>query len=207
MLAAIAHRIASAGGCVEAVSLDVTSPASIQAISERIKTVDILVNNAGVNRERMLLDMSEDDWDAIMDTNAKGMFLMTQAVARAMKARGSDGSIINIASILGLRQGGMISSYATSKAAAIQFTKVSALELARHGIRVNALAPGYIATDLNSEFFESDAGKAMIKRIPQRRRGNLEDLDGPLLLLASELSKYMTGSVLEVDGGHLVSIL
>lgn len=184
-----------------------TDAASIAAPAEPIAPVDILVNNAGIAREGQLLDLSEDDWDAVLDTNAKGIFLMTQAVARAMQARGVGGSIINIASILGLRQGGMVASYAASKAAAIQFTKVSALELARFGIRVNAIAPGYVATDLNAEFFESDAGRAMIKRIPQRRLGELEDLDGPLLLLASASSSYMTGSVIEVDGGHLVGSL
>ena len=94
-----------------------------------------------------------------------------------------------------------------SKAAAVQLTKVSALELARFGIRVDALAPGYISTDLNGDFWESPAGKAMVQRIPQRRLGQLEDLDGPLLLLASDASAYMNGSIIEIDGGHLVSTL
>lgn len=206
-LATLAQGMNAAGCNVETVSLDVTSSASIAAISDAIGRVDILVNNAGIAREGALLDLSEDDWDTVFDTNSKGLFLMTQAVASAMKTRGSGGSIINIASILGLRQGGMVASYAASKAAAIQLTKVSALELARFGIRVNAIAPGYFKTDLNLDFFESDAGRAMIKRIPQRRLGNLEDLDGPLLLLASDSSAYMNGSVIEVDGGHLVSAL
>jgi NAD(P)-dependent dehydrogenase (short-subunit alcohol dehydrogenase family) len=206
-LAVLAREIADEGGKCSTISLDVTDAASIAAAATEIATVDILVNNAGIAREGQLLELSEDDWDAVLDTNAKGIFLMTQAVGRAMRVRGAGGSIINIASILGLRQGGMVASYAASKAAAIQFTKVSALELARFGIRVNAIAPGYIATDLNIEFFESDAGKAMIRRIPQRRLGELQDLDGPLLLLASASASYMTGSVIEVDGGHLVSTL
>ena len=206
-LAALAAEITAEGGRCHTVSLDVTSVASIAAIADDISDVDILVNNAGIAREGALLDLSEDDWDAVLDTNAKGIFLMTKAVARAMRARGAGGSIINIASILGLRQGGAVASYATSKAAAIQLTKVSALELARFGIRVNAIAPGYVATDINADFFRSEAGKAMIKRIPQRRLGELSDLDGPLLLLASSSSAYMTGSVIEVDGGHLVSTL
>ena len=124
-----------------------------------------------------------------------------------MKARGKGGAIINIASILGLRQAGGVVSYAVSKSGAIQMTKALALEWARFGIRVNALAPGYLDTELNRSFWESEAGKAMLKRIPQRRLGALEDLDGPLLLLASDLSSYMTGSVITVDGGHLVSSL
>jgi len=124
-----------------------------------------------------------------------------------MKARGTGGSIINIASILGLRQAGNVVPYAVSKAGVIQLTKVLALEWARFGIRVNAIAPGYIGTDLNGDFWDSDAGKALLKRIPQRRLGALEDLEGPLLLLASEAGAYMTGSVIVADGGHLVSTL
>jgi hypothetical protein len=204
-LAVVGEKIRSAGGKCRTVQLDVSDPASIASAAAMFDGVDILVNNAGVTSEAGFLDQSESDWDAVMDTNVKGMFLLTQAVARAMRAHGRKGSIINIASILGLRQAGGVAPYAVSKAAAIQLTKVSALELARFGIRVNALAPGYLATELNAEFWESEAGRAMIKRIPQRRLGQLEDLDGPLLLLASDASAYMTGSVIEIDGGHLLS--
>ncbi|MDB5576229.1 MAG: short-chain dehydrogenase/reductase [Bradyrhizobium sp.] len=206
-MAEVAQSIRVAGGQCETVALDVTDPTSIATIAPAIERVDILVNNAGVVRDAPLLDQTEGDWDAVVDTNLKGMFLMTQATARAMRARGAGGSIINIASILGLRQAGAVLPYAVSKAGAIQMTKASALELARFGIRANALAPGYLETELNSRFWQGDAGQAMIRRIPQRRLGRLEDLDGPLLLLASDLSAYMTGSVIEVDGGHLVSTL
>lgn len=206
-LIATAEAIRADGGACETVTLDVADSASIAAAAQAIASTDILINNAGIVRDAAALDQTESDWDAVIDTNLKGIFLMSQAVARAMRERKVGGSIVNIASILGLRQAGGVLPYAVSKSGAIQMTKVLALELARFGIRVNALAPGYLDTELNTEFWQTDAGKAMIKRIPQRRLGQLNDLDGPLLLLASELSRYMTGSVIEVDGGHLVSSL
>lgn len=124
-----------------------------------------------------------------------------------MIAAGGDGAIVNVASILGLRQGGQVGSYATSKAGLIQLTRQMALEWARHGIRVNALAPGYIETDLNRDFLASEAGAALVRRIPQRRFGRMQDLDAVLLLLLSSASAYMTGAVIPVDGGHLLSAL
>jgi len=206
-LAETAARICAAGGSCETVALDVTSAASIAAAEPLLAGVDILVNNAGLAIQKPFLDQTEEDWDRIVDTNAKGMFLLSQATARAMAARGKGGSIVNIASILGLRQGMQVAPYAVSKAAAIQLTKVSALELARYGIRVNCLCPGYIETDMNRAVWETESGKAMLKRVPQRRLGSARELDGPLLLLASDASTYMTGSVIVADGGHSISSL
>ena len=203
----VAAAIAAAGGRCRAVALDVADAVSVRALDKLWPEVDILVNNAGIVRDVPSLNQSEADWDSVIDTNLKGMFLMSQAVGRAMVARGRGGAIINIASILGLRQAGSLMPYAVSKSGAIQMTKSLALEWARYGIRVNALALGYFATELNSDFWAGEAGGAMIRRIPQRRLGSLDDLDGPLLLLASDLSAYMTGAVIEVDGGHLVSTL
>ena len=202
----VAEKVRVHGHSVTTIALDVTDSASRDRLADDAGPVDIVINNAGVVREGAALTHTENDWDAVLDTNLKAMFFVAQALAPSMQKRGG-GCIVNVASILGLRQAGGVVSYAVSKAGVIQLTKSLALEWARHGIRVNAIAPGYVETDLNQEFWDTEAGKALIKRIPQRRLGQLSDLDGPLLLLASDASRYMTGAVLVVDGGHLVSSL
>ena len=199
--------IAAIGRVARRVSMDVLDEGSILTALADAGPIDILVNNAGVTNTKPLLDQTAQDWDFVLNTNLKGAFLVASSVARTMRDASRPGSIINIASILGLRQGGQVTPYAVAKAGVIQLTKQMALELARYDIRVNALAPGYFATELNSGFFASPAGHALIKRIPQRRLGKTHELDGPLLLLASDASSFMTGSVIEVDGGHLLSSL
>ncbi|GLV23156.1 short-chain dehydrogenase/reductase [Sphingobium sp. TomMM35A] len=190
-----------------AITLDVQDATSIDRLWDAVGAVDILINNAGIATTGPMLDQDVTQFDRVMDTNARGAYLVARGAARAMVAAGTPGSIINIASILGLRQGAQLGPYSISKAAVVQMTKAMALEWARHSIRVNALCPGYIVTPLNEHVWETDTGKAMINRIPQRRIGSPEDLDGALLLLASDLGAYITGAELVVDGGHLVSSL
>lgn len=208
---ALAERIADAGGTAMAVTLDVTSPdsarAAVEAVAAEWGRLDILVNNAGVTTTTPLAEQDEAMWDRIMDTNLKGAFLMGQAAARVMGADGRGGTIVNVASILGHRVAGHVAAYCASKAGLVQLTRSMALEWARHKVRANALCPGYVETDLNRDFFSSEAGAALVKRIPYRRLGQMTDLDGPLLFLCSDASAYVTGTSVVVDGGHLVSSL
>jgi NAD(P)-dependent dehydrogenase (short-subunit alcohol dehydrogenase family) len=201
--------IRGTGAQAQSVRMDVTSASSVeQAFAEaeaQFGPVRILINNAGVTVARPALEMTENDWTSVIDTNLKGAWVVAQHAGRRMIHHAAQGNIVNIASITGLRVAGGIAPYAISKAGVLQMTKALALEWARHGIRVNALAPGYIETELNDAFFSSEAGKALIRRIPQRRLGEARELDSPLLLLASDAGSYMTGSVIAVDGGHLVS--
>jgi NAD(P)-dependent dehydrogenase (short-subunit alcohol dehydrogenase family) len=202
-------EINGSGGKAQSVVLDVTLATQVDGALKEAEAgfgpIHAVVNNGGVTATKEALDQDECAWDRVIDTNLKGVWLVALAAARRMIANNVRGSIVNIASILGLRVAGGVAPYAVSKAGVIQMTKALALEWARYGIRVNALAPGYFATELNDDFFETDAGKALIKRVPQRRLGQLTELDGPLLLLVSDAGSFMTGSVVRVDGGHLVS--
>lgn len=210
-LQSLAREIESTGGKAFATRLDVSDEQSIRsavaAAEQALGPIDILVNNSGISIPKPALDQTAEDWDSVMSVNLRGVFLMSREVALKMRDAKRGGNIINIASIAGIRQSGVMLPYAVSKAGVLQFTKTFALEVARYNIRVNAIAPGYIETDINREFFATDAGAALIKRVPQRRLGKDSDLDGALLLLASDASQFMTGSVVTVDGGHLVSSL
>lgn len=208
-LSELAQRAAGLSGRILPLSLDVSSLASIESgvrqAAEALGGLDVLVNNAGVAESERALSVSETQWDSQLDVNLKGCFFTAQAAAKVMSTQAEGGAIVNIASILGERVAVSVAPYAISKAGLIQMTKALALEWARHKVRVNALAPGYVVTDINRDFFAGEAGEALKKRIPMRRAGELEDLDGPLLLLCSDAGRYMTGAVIAVDGGHLVS--
>jgi NAD(P)-dependent dehydrogenase (short-subunit alcohol dehydrogenase family) len=205
----LARDCAGGPGRILPLALDVGSVAAIETgIAEAATALgglDVLINNAGVAESERALAVTEAQWDAQLDVNLKGCFFCAQAAARVMAEQPQGGAIVNIASILGERVAASVAPYAISKAGLIQMTRALALEWARHKVRVNALAPGYVVTDINREFFAGEAGEALKKRIPMRRAGELSDLDGPLLLLCSQASRYMTGAVIAVDGGHLVS--
>ncbi|MFE1601131.1 SDR family NAD(P)-dependent oxidoreductase [Methylobacterium sp. ID0610] len=189
-----------------AVALDVADADSVEAAFAALDDLpDVVVNNAGIAEGGAAIDTPLDVFDRVLATNLRGVWVMSTAAARRWRDAGRGGVILNVASILGLRVAGGVGPYTVSKAAVVQMTEALALEWARYGIRVNALAPGYIDTDINRDFFESPAGTALVKRIPMRRLGQPSDLDGAFLLLAGEASAWMTGATVPVDGGHLVS--
>jgi NAD(P)-dependent dehydrogenase (short-subunit alcohol dehydrogenase family) len=208
-LKSLEEEIRIRGGRAAAVAMDVTDTASIanaiDAAEAALGPVSVLINNAGIAIEKLAVDQSEADWDAVIGANLKGAYFAATEMARRMIARKQEGNIVNIASVLGLSVMKFLSPYTISKAGIIQATKVMALELAGNGIRVNALAPGYINTEMNHDFWATPAGERLAKRIPQRRVGAEADLDGAILLLASSASRYMTGSVVAVDGGFLLT--
>ncbi|MCW1838774.1 SDR family NAD(P)-dependent oxidoreductase [Prosthecomicrobium hirschii] len=211
-LEAMTAELTAAGAAdVLAVRMDVSDAASIDAgfaaIDDRFGGLDILVNNAGIGVQASAIDQPVDSYDQVMAVNLRGPWLAAQAAARRWRTAKRGGVILNIASITGLRAMNGLAAYSVSKAALIHMTESLAMEWARFGIRVNALAPGYFATPINAEHFQTEAGKALIQRMPMRRLGRYEDLDGPFLLLVSDASRYMTGSVVTVDGGHTIASL
>ena len=212
----LAERVADierAGGQASALTLDVRDATSIDAYLDGAEAtfgpVDVLINNAGVEAGAKTYAMiDEDDWDYVMDTNLKSVWRLSKSYTERIEHQGrSGGNIINISSLTDRRTLKGQFPYAVSKGALTRLTEVMALEAARYNIRVNALAPGYFLTDVSRVLIESPAAPEFIKGIPMRRLGEFPDLDGPLLLLASDASAYMTGSVLLVDGGHACSSL
>jgi NAD(P)-dependent dehydrogenase (short-subunit alcohol dehydrogenase family) len=207
-------EIEAEGGAAHVVALDVTDVASIRAAVAHAETeagpIDILVNNSGVSNTRKLVDVSEEDYDFVFDTNTRGAFFVAQEVARRMiaRSRGAAGDarprparIINVASMAGLKVLSQIGVYCMSKAAVIQMTKAMALEWGRHDINVNAICPGYIVTELNEAHWETEGGRKLVQMLPRKRLGRPEDLDGLVLLLASEQSGFVNGAVIAADDG------
>ncbi len=201
-LEAAAARTRRHGGIVHCVALDVTDQASVREAFSAMPLPDVVINNAGINVEGPSTELSEAQWDQVMHTNVRGAFSASCEAIRRWIAQERPGNIINVASILGLRAQRQLAAYSASKAALIQLTRSFAIDYARHRIRANALCPGYCVTDINREWLASDSGKRLLDRIPFRRAAEASELDGALLLLASDASTYMTGSTLVVDGGH-----
>ena len=191
--------------------IDVTSEESVLSffleVRNSIGSADILINNAGTSDPKRFKDLDEESWNYVLETNLNGAYRVAKNFTDSLIQDNKSGSIVNIASILGLRVGLNLTSYATAKAGLVQLTKSMALELARSNIRVNAIAPGYILTEINDDFFATEEGQSYIKNIPMNRLGLESDLDGILLLLSSDASSFMTGSIIPVDGGHLINPL
>jgi NAD(P)-dependent dehydrogenase (short-subunit alcohol dehydrogenase family) len=206
-----ARDIAATGGKCLPIACDVTSADSVisaVAVAETgLGPLSILVNNAGVVVSKPLFEHTEADWDHVVDTNLKGAWFAAREFAHHLVELKRPGRIINITSVLASRTIGRVPAYCAAKAGLTHLTQVLAMELARYGILVNALAPGYVETDFNRAFFQTEAGKALISRIPLKRLGQTEDLDGALLFLASPASAYVTGAVIAVDGGHGVAAI
>jgi len=210
-LESLCAQIAAFDGRALAVAMDVTDAASVTAGFAAAQTelgpLAICVNNAGIGRREDTRKTDDAAWRETMATNLDGANYVARAAAGAMVAQGTGGSIVNIASILGLRPSPRVPAYSAAKAAVISLTQSLALAYAPHKIRVNAIAPGYIETDLNREHLRSPGGAKMVERVALGRFGQAADLDGALLLLASDAGRYMTGSVLVVDGGHTLAFL
>lgn len=210
-LAQLVEEIRSAGGTAIAASMDVTDLHSIQAAYDSaeatVGAINIIVNNAGVGVPEPFLKTEQEGLDFVMDTNFGGVWHVAQEGARRMVAAGTPGSIINIASILGMGAARGYTAYCASKGAVIQLTRAMALDLMRHRVRVNAIAPGWFMTEMNKEFFQSEPGQTYIQRMPARRLGQVSELLGPVLMLASDAGSFVNGVVLPVDGAHTASLI
>ncbi len=201
----LASAIAQNGGRAHAVAMDVTDVASVRAgvaaAEAALGPIDVLVNNSGVSVTARIGDIEEPDYDFVMNTNLKGAFFVAQAVGRSMIASKRPGRIINIASAAGLQPLGQISVYGMSKAGVIHMTRSMALEWGRYNINVNALCPGYIETENNRDYWNTEGGRKLLAQLPRRRVGKPEDLDGLVLLLASDRSGFVNGAAIAADDG------
>ena len=208
---ALAEELEGLGVKTHAVAMDVTDSASVNTALEGIQStlgvVTVVVNNAGVAQTKAFTDATEEDWDFVLEPNVKGVWRVAHGTATRMINAQQPGSIINIASIIAFGVGPHLSAYATSKAAVAHFTKAMATELFKAGIRVNAICPGYFRTEMNDGYFDSKAGQDYLQRIPPKRLGQMDELTGPLLLLASDASSFMTGTLIPVDGGHSIRLV
>ncbi|MGH7248333.1 MAG: SDR family NAD(P)-dependent oxidoreductase [Pseudomonadota bacterium] len=209
-LAGVKARIQKSGGSAIAVEADVRDRAAMLAAFDAAErsfgTVTILINNAGVAHADRAIELSEEEWRRILSTDLDAVFYWSQEASRRMLAAGKAGAIVNIASVLGLGVDKGVVAYATAKAGVIQLTQALALELAFKGIRVNAIAPGWIVTELNRGYLTSEKGAALKREIPVGRFGEERDLDGPLLLLVSDAGRFVTGATIVADGGQSVAL-
>ena len=209
-LDALKTRIEKSGGKAIAAEADVRDRAvmrtAFDAAEKAFGTVTILVNNAGVVSSGRATDLTEEEWRRVLSINLDAVFFCAQEAARRMLAAGVGGAIVNIASVLGFGVDKGVIAYATAKAGVIQLSKALALELAFKGIRVNAIAPGWIVTELNRDYLQSERGAALKREIPIGRFGEERDLDGPLLLLVSDAGRFMTGATIVADGGQMVAL-
>lgn len=210
-LDSLAAEIQTLGRRAYAAPMDVRDASSVEGAVrdalDRAQSVDVLVNNAGIAMTRPALMTGDEEWRSVVDTNLDGAFRVARAVAQAMADGKRGGAIVNIASILGLRVTKQVAPYIAAKAALLRLSEALALEWAPYGIRVNAIAPGYVETELNRDFLRSPAGESLVKRVALRRFGQPDDLDGALLLLASDAGRYITGATVTVDGGHALAWL
>jgi 3-oxoacyl-[acyl-carrier protein] reductase len=209
-LGEVAARIKDAGGRTVAVAADVTDHAAMgrafDAVEAEFGTVTILVNNAGIAHAGRAVDLPESEWRRVLDTNLDAVFFWAQEAAKRMLAAGKPGAIVNIASVLGFGVAKGVVGYTTAKAGVVQLTKALGLELAFKGIRVNAIAPGWFVTEINRDYLSSEAGQKLKRDVPVGRFGEDGDLDGTLLLLASDAGRFIAGATIVVDGGQMVAL-
>jgi 3-oxoacyl-[acyl-carrier protein] reductase len=209
-IVALQETIVAAGGRALAIEADVLDNGAMRrafdAAEEAFGTVTVLVNNAGVGHSTRALEMPEEEWRRVIATNLDAVFFWAQEAARRMLAAGKPGAIVNIASVLGFGASKGVIAYTTAKAGVVQMTKALGLELAFKGVRVNAIAPGWFVTEINRDYLATDEGKKLTRDIPVGRFGRDGDLDGALLLLASDAGRFIAGATIVVDGGQMVAL-